>query len=194
MTAERRANYLERVAAAGARTIPSAKPAVVVPPCLPGMALAPLPILLPEPSESAEFTAAPGWTVSPADRLEREPPSAIRPESATHPTAFGQPPAEQGIAPQPDVEATQHVHEPPASQRLPLPSAALSHGSSSMPRANTPAPPIAIDSNASASGFVVQTARSDTRRPRTGLPIEPNSTSRGDPGAASESDPWDAVT
>jgi hypothetical protein len=142
MTAERRANYLERVAAAGARTIPSAKPAVVVPPCLPGTALAPLPISLPEPSESAEFTAAPGWTVSPADRLEREPPSAIRHESATHPTAFDQPPAEQGIAPQPDVEATQHVHEPPASPRLPLPSAALIHGPSSMPRANTPAPPI----------------------------------------------------
>ena len=144
MTAERRANYLERVAAAGAMTSPSAKPAVVAPPCLPGTAPAPLPISLPEPSESAEFIAAPGWTAPPANRLEREPPSAlaIRHESPTHPTAFDQPPAEERISPQSDVEATQQVQKPPDSPRPPPPPAALVHAPSSMLRANTPAAPI----------------------------------------------------
>ena len=136
MMAARRANYLERVVAAGAMTSPSAKPAVVAPPCLPGTALAPLPISLPEPSESAEFIAAPGWTAPPANRLEREPASAIatRQESPTHPTAFDQPPAEERLPPQSDVE----VQEPPASPRLPPPSATLVHAPSSMLRASTP--------------------------------------------------------
>jgi hypothetical protein len=144
MTAERRANYLERVAAAGAMTSPSAKPAVVAPPRVPGTAPAPVSISLPEPSESAEFIAAPGWTAPPANRLEREPPSAlsVRHESPTHPTAFDQPPAEVRISPQSDVEATQHVQEPPDSPRPPPPPGALVHAPSSMLRANTSAAPI----------------------------------------------------
>jgi len=150
MTAERRANYLERVAAAGARTSPSAKPAVVAPPRVPGTALTPLPISVPEPPKGAEFIASPGWIAPPANSLERESPSVIsaRHESPAYPAAFGQPPADERVPPQSGVEATQQVQEPPDSPRLPPPSTTLVRAPSTVLRApstvlraNTPATP-----------------------------------------------------
>jgi hypothetical protein len=119
------ANYLHRVAAAGAQTRPPATPAVMPSPRMPDVAPPPFPISLPEPSDSAGLTAAPESTAPPASSPDRESPVTIPPQRESpnnRPAASSQPATGGGIAPQPDAEATQEGQQPPDSLSVPPPS------------------------------------------------------------------------
>src|SRR5271165_3293276 len=106
------ATYLERVAAAGARTGPPAHPPVSAPSHPAKVSLVPIPISLPEPFRSPESAATPPHTGPQAIPPEREPLSwRASPE---------QPPAAATTAPQPGPEEANEVHQLPDTPHLPL--------------------------------------------------------------------------
>jgi hypothetical protein len=131
------ANYLERVAAAGARVGPQALPAVAAPPRLPSH---PLTSLASEPGES--FSGE-GFVLTPAAAPQRAIPAV--PASVNCPASPDQPSADVTIAKQHSPEAACQVHRSPDSPAPPLSEDTLDSASEWSPEpesATNPAPPI----------------------------------------------------